>query len=431
MPCICPKQLTGDFSEFREGGLKNRDHPKILHTRDLTNEVVKEAPCSVLENLEKPNLNSDTDVGKETDCLLEPTHNLSERDTIGKDISDETKSVIVIEPDSELKDLSSSESLKTPNANIEEEDLAVVPLTIVSDDEKEIRDNPPHKITDQSSVLKENSSNETLTSNIEDLLNSSLVPYEYTSKDGGQQQKLLVSYPVNDDPNEIRPNLQQDKEPSKVCNCIAEKGYCDCGCCHRKPNLPFGRRFPTDIDSLHRIIGVGVPYRDMLTPHSTGYTSSIKSGSSSGFEQFGNQQPKVYLNGYSMSSGSGYYSDPSKDVYYNEPTMLDLLRGSNYVKPHLTHTRLVEPHLYKVIPKYNILPKKIVSLDVPDLVNTNKFICSCPQIYHGYHHNVEQPTFYCPIHGHVPSTVSYERSPRYYDDGDHFLGYVNDLRGIQ
>lgn len=158
----------------------------------------------------------------------------------------------------------------------------------------------------------------------------------------------------------------------------------------------------------------------------SGYNSKSDSQLSVDYFRHGNAHPKVYVDGYESSSGSGYYSDPVKSVTYRQPFIVDTFKVSNpripfiehvkyvepdrtvvetYHSPHSTncyrehvrfhpfsellesykyshpvtpirhHAKTLEPHIYRIVPKYDIIPRgDIKSLNIPDLVPTNQYL---------------------------------------------------------
>ncbi|KAG5878095.1 hypothetical protein JTB14_017847 [Gonioctena quinquepunctata] len=226
-------------------------------------------------------------------------------------------------------------------------------------------------------------------------LNKSLVPYDCPCTTCREKPRLLLSYPIHQEQH--LPN--EEKRVNIIgCPCCQSKGYCDCcqrkGCCNcrRDPHVPFGKRFPTDVDALQQ---VATPYfnnrETHILPkqespkqdyngaipqtHSTGYSSSMTSGYSSEFSQNGNHKPKVNIEGYRSSSGSGYYSDPSNDVFYQGPSVVDVVRTPDPHEPVLEHTRIEQPNRYKIVQKYEMVPKVVKPLIITELVPTNVFVC--------------------------------------------------------
>ncbi|XP_023016475.2 uncharacterized protein [Leptinotarsa decemlineata] len=202
-------------------------------------------------------------------------------------------------------------------------------------------------------------------------LNKSLVPSH--CQKCGQKPKLLVSYPIFQEPRRYLDTIWVGG-----CPCCQRKGFCDCCQSYRNPNVPFGERFPADVDSLYQVMNMKNPYESIQynpSSYSAGYSSSLAAGYSAEISQIGNQKPKVNLDGYRSSCGSGYYSDPSRDIYYKEPTVVDVVRTPNPYKRILEHTQIEQPQLYKIVRKYNIVPKQVTPLVVTDLVSTNMLLC--------------------------------------------------------
>lgn len=422
-PCESPK-FDGDFLE---------GHPKILRTRDLTNDIIQESTCNKCLQT--------TFIGNPKVCTDDNTLIRENVPDVPLNILENIQQVADCPNNIQLNEIVKNQERQsvTPVAEVNEYvKECIAPPKIVEIKEKLTKPLIPTVATVD--VLSSVPSKNCHPPSNEIWLNKSLVPYEYTCKNGEHQKKLLVSYPVTDDPNEPRPRLQETIEPSSTCRCIAEKGYCGCTHCNRNPNVPFGKRFPADIDSLHRVAVEKVaPYTNINNIISSGYNSLVTSEGSSGYFQIGNETPKVFSNGFSMSSGSGRYSDPSKEVIFKEPSIMEQLRSSNHLEPYLTHTKFVSPPLYKVIPKYNIVPKKIPSLDIPDLVPANQYVCACPRTRSTEFQIIQKPIF-CPLHGHIPyPSENIARAPVIDIPNEisplightrNFLGHVNAQRGI-
>lgn len=443
-----PNDIGGE--EFREGGLKNRDHPKILRTRDLSNDIIEEVPTT-------SQIDTNPETSSNENCVLKTFPNLSSRNGINEEneinpIPAATSPVTLVEEVQKTVDFPSNEiPVGSSNLAVTEDDLAVIPLKGAFEEVKDIP--PPHDlfdvITKQSQetitipttpvaeVLKSFPDDTPSSSVLESWLNNSLVPYEYTSKNGDQHRKLLISYPVSEE----KPIVQPEVKSVGTCNCIAEKGYCDCGNCNRNPNVPFGKRFSADMDSLHRMIDLEMsPYSRLNGVINSGYSASLESKGSSLYEQNGNGFPTISVNGLRTSSGSGYYRDPSKEVIFTEPSIVELFKGSNSMPPEFSDKRIMKPHIYEVVPKYDIIPKDIPSLDIPDLVTTNKVLCSYPAPEQSYHKAVERPSLFCPVHGPIPHlsdrpsrtiivNIPYENCPFCGNSGS-FLDRIRDLKDI-
>ncbi|CAH1118265.1 unnamed protein product [Phaedon cochleariae] len=171
-------------------------------------------------------------------------------------------------------------------------------------------------------------------------------------------------------PNELDENIR-----TSGCQCCRKYGFCDCCNRHRNPSIPFGQRFSSDMDSLHRVVRPAVPdvqvYCDERRPRdfSTGYTSGSGSSICASVSQVGNQPPKTYINGYTTSEGCGHYSDPTKDIYYQQPKVVNVIRTPNPCLPVVEHTRFEQPSCYSIV------PKKVTPACVPDLVPTDVFVC--------------------------------------------------------
>lgn len=433
----------------------------------MSNEIIQKAPCNdqketiVIKNIDESKPFNENSIDNSI-CRMEGQPTLATQDQCISE--NEITPITNILPDvvpevQQFVDCSNDkiqENDNTVTIVTSQEDLTTPPLKVIIDNEvgeivspidtlKIIVDQPDSAPVELATLV----SVETLPTHPVEInpvprndiwLNNSLVPYQFKCNSCGIQTKLLVSYPVTENINEPRPFLQEDIVPS-TCNCVAQKGFCnccsDCPQCRRKPHIPFGKRFPADVDSLDRLAGVDLtPYKDLHNILRREYTAVINSARSSGYKKNGKEQPKVYVDDFSVSSGSGYYSDAVKDVIFKEPTRVDIVKTSNYPQPIVTHERIEEPHLYKVIPKFNIVPKTIASLEIPDLVPTNKYVCSCSPIDSSRHPIIGRPSV-CPIHGIIPIfsdniptlvvDIPSERNPVY---GPHFLRHINVLRGI-
>lgn len=431
VPEIQPKELfeypKPIESHIQKIAVDKMEHPKILQTRDLSNDIIQKSLCSKDPETRQTDKESTTD--KENipkDCVLEGSPSCS---------SDGHNIVTQIETNDVTSQIEDAVVIENKDG-----DLAVIPLDINDKDLEDVADDIATKMIDSGLVLPPESpgdagnSSECRGKQPESCLNNSVVPYEYISETGEQQQKLLVSYPVSNDPNIPRPHLQKMKHETKnMCNCMAEKGYCNCVQCNRRPEIPFGKRFPADVDVLQQITN---PVRHPQYSSNSGHSSYSDSQYSSGYEQLGNQRANEYFAGYNMVSGSGYYRDPSREILYREPTVVDVVKTPNYS----IQTKPIESHFYKVVPKYDIVLKQIPSLDVPDLIPTNRHVCRCPMMLQDSLKSSARSHFYCPVHGNVPYSSNRPNDERVVigvPDGrspintGYFLNHVLDLKDIR
>ncbi|XP_045468277.1 uncharacterized protein LOC123676441 [Harmonia axyridis] len=179
------------------------------------------------------------------------------------------------------------------------------------------------------------------------LLQKSLVPF--INLKTNEEPKLLVSYPVI---NNVDKNIPDHPSAIIVESLRREPTFCagcaDCGKSKKKD---------VDIDNLNIFKIASMMPQVFSDIHESSSGFSLSSSSASQSVPSFNVEPKTVVSGYSISSASGYYEDPSKRIVYQKPTEITVVPPQITENiPHLSQPTLVPHHPIYSSPAQEIIP---------------------------------------------------------------------------